>query len=325
MPRTPEFSDPIVEQYGRDSVTKLGAFYGEALHVLYQARKSANSNRNFSEKERSAYDELVRGTRHLLASFRVNIVINNKTGQSRPKSSYRNLIQEIEGIRPPIQTNLALVRSERRRKMTYVTDIDSSISALIHDFEDICSRLELMKRAIGPQVDSRAIEAIYRQVLSDHLGQENAPFLFEIVEYVINLRIQQTDVAADNSTVRQGIAHLIHSSSQLLAALEQSNADRRFVSAVKDYCDVVAHKFNPILLDLLSNRLRAFMVELKNELSGFIIAETTALLLSQDQVLRQIFESCLGVLSFRRVDARAWHGDCCGRSRNENDAERGCA
>jgi hypothetical protein len=283
-------ADPIIERFAQDSVKKLGLFHGATLRCLYQLRQSASKNRKFDNQEKQSYFSRIDQVRRLLFSYRRNIIIDTKRGRSRPKVSYDALISQFLDLLPALGENLTHLYTERRRKMVFLTEIDSTLRTIIQDFEDLSESTRLLNLAFRRPKDPIIVEQIYRRVLSEHLTQENAPFLFDIVEYIIKLRIAPSGDASENDIVSQGIAHLTRSANQLLAALEQSNVDRRFLAAVKDYCEALTRKFNPILIDLLSNRLRSFIVELKNELSGYIIAETTALLLSQEQVLRQFPE-----------------------------------
>jgi hypothetical protein len=285
-----EISDPIVERFAQDSITKLGLFYSNGLHTLYRLKRSASKNPNVTVEERRNYNLRIDETRRLLTSYRPHIVKNARTRRSRPSLSYPDIVGRFQEIERQLDQNLAYLHTERRRAMIFVTDVDAKLLVLVHDFKHISERLELLKGALGVPTSAKAIELIYQQVLSDHLAQDTAPFLFDVVEYIIKLRIESADKPFETDTTSQGIAHLARSAKQLLAALEQSNADRRFVSAVREYSDALTHKFSPILVDLLSNRLRSFIVELRSELSGFVIAEITALLLSQDQVLRQFPE-----------------------------------
>jgi hypothetical protein len=137
--------------------------------------------------------------------------------------------------------------------------------------------------------DEIAKKKIYQEILGKDLEQLDAPYLFEIIDFIVELTAPPPSDASENA--KEGLAILAKQANELAERLAQTNIDRRFLTAINDYVGVLTdHRFSPIKVDLFSNRIRSYLVEMRDELPGFAIAEVSALLLSQERVLRQFPE-----------------------------------
>jgi hypothetical protein len=146
-------------------------------------------------------------------------------------------------------------------------------------------KLEILRDVILNE-DETAKKRIYEQVLGEKLNQLDAPYLFDVINHIVEL-LSPPEPKANESSI-EVLALLTKEASDLFQSLQPTNIDRRLLSAIQDYIKALTERnFSPIKVDLFSNKLRTYLVEFKEELPGFAIAEISALLLSQERVLRQ--------------------------------------
>ncbi|HEX4407488.1 MAG TPA: hypothetical protein VH206_01830 [Xanthobacteraceae bacterium] len=271
-----QIRDPIIRLYAGELQKKLMGGSQNSQYALYNARRSVFGNLRIPDKEKQdAYITYSDAERSRWALVRT--LLNDHEDIRVPIGELRKLIQELSKAQEYFK--------ESRNYFQRFTVVDSNLRLLATELGGISRDLALLEQAYIHN-DDVAKKQIYDHVLREELEQLDAPYLFEIVDFIIEI---VSSPEGDSSTgATEGLAILVKEASNLAGRLTQTNIDRRFLSAINEYVDALTEaNFSPIKVDLFSNRLRFYLIEMKDEIPGFAIAELSALLLSQERVLRQ--------------------------------------
>ena len=150
----------------------------------------------------------------------------------------------------------AKILANRRQYTTRETELDRSFAKVISLLEEIGYRVERLHEALAG--DEVALTEIYRSVLGDRLDQKSAPYLFDVISFVLRLRTSTREAVTQSDAISRSASYLALQARKLADAVKVSNVDKRFVAALEEYYSMAIRNFDPILIDLLSNRLRAF-------------------------------------------------------------------
>jgi len=265
--------DPIVRLYADELSDRIESFASEAVRVCYRAKKSLDGNPRVPGIERTtAYSKFV-GTEDAQRQYFGSI----------PQLAPHEAISLMRDCHRAASEGLEYFRGTRHH-FQRSTSIDRDLRVLKLSSLTIGSRIDVLDKAIGG--DTEALKAVYAAILGEKLDQLDAPYLFEVIDSVVELSSPAEFDLASNA--KEGLALLIKTANDLAGSLISTNLDKRFLGALNDYIEALADQnFSPIKVDLLSNRLRTYLTEMKDELPAFAIAEVSALLLSQERVLRQ--------------------------------------
>ncbi|MGJ4937175.1 hypothetical protein [Bradyrhizobium sp. HKCCYLRH3083] len=265
--------DPIIRIYALDLLKhfRSALSYGYAV-VLDDARKSLNrSQRVPAQIQRRGREK----NYEIAQLYRAFHAIEPATPDKELE-----VLSRILGELNTISDFFLSTRSY----FTRYTNIDERLANYQADIASLDKEMETLRSAVNGSEDAK--KEIYHSVMRERFDQLDAPYLFEIVDFVIELTNPPPFDNPPNAT--EGLAALVKQAHELAKTLTQTNVDRRFVSAIHDYIDALTEEhFSPIKIDLISNRLRFHLVEMRDEIPGFAIAEVSALLLSQERVLRQ--------------------------------------
>jgi len=268
MPNFEDIRDPIIRMYAIDLSQQLQRLLDYAFMRFDEARRSFNYNPR-APKDLSA-DAAFNEARSAYFSPGGASTADFLTSELGRLSAFRRINDFFQRA-----------RSSYRRRWSIVDDRLASVSREIALIE---TGLHELRDALAN--DDEAKKRIYEKILGNQLQQQEAPYLFDINNYIIGLiGPQKTDTPIN---AEEGRALLAKEADELSKRLSQTNIDRRLLSALTDYVDALAEdSFSPIKVDLFSNKIRFFIIELHEELPTFAIAELSALLLSQERVLRQ--------------------------------------
>lgn len=268
-----EIRDPIVRIYATELEESLQSVAARATAVLYDAKKSLQNNRRVPQEENATAYQSYFKVEKAYRGLYVPIPTDLKHSLDEMTSVFSVLIEATDYF-----------RLSRRYFQRYTT-IDISVSGLRNDISEVGQNIDLLKRA-ALENEEPAKKLIYERILGEKLDQLDAPYLFEIINFVVDLTSPPPNDVSANAN--EGLALLAKEAHDLAGSLIRTNVDRRFLSAINEYIGALTEpNFSPIKVDLFSNRLRFYLIEMKDELPGFAIAEVSALLLSQERVLRQ--------------------------------------
>lgn len=268
--------DPILKIYAVDFLDRRRDWLRATSDIFNRARRSIDrSYRTTIEESRTAY----------MAYWKAEEAIFSPT--------FFQFSDEIEGLSKSIdeakavndQVGETLSQLFRARTgFTRYTSIDAELEASKTQLSRSEEELGKLKRAISG--DEEARREIYEVVLGEKLEQLDAPYLFSVVDFLVQLLAPQPPDASANAN--ESLALLTKQAIEIAERLEKTNIDRRFAFALREYVDVLTERsFSPIKAELFSNKIRSYLFEFKDEVPGFAIAEVSALLLSQEQVFRQ--------------------------------------
>ncbi|RED28548.1 hypothetical protein BJ123_12276 [Rhodopseudomonas thermotolerans] len=265
--------DPIIRIFAMNLVDDLVEISFLADHHLYLARRSLLSNPRAGQNEKNdatrqyydAYDPNVRYRIHI--SNRCNEAIKTIS------EIYQSKIRATEFF------------LDSRRHFVRYTNIDTNLANLRRSLTPLSEKIHLLTNVLTKS-DPNARDKIYELVIGSQLEQLDAPYLFEVDNDTIDLAPPPPIEKPANAS--EALAILTSEASAIAKRLELTNADRRFLTALTDYIGaLIETDFSPIKVDLYSSKLRAYLLQMADELPSFAIAEVSALLLSQERVLRQ--------------------------------------
>lgn len=268
--------DPILKIYVVDLLKQRREWARTVSDAFDRAQHStARSSRTTVEDSRIAYSAYSSARRIIYPHSFLKIPDDTENIAGR-------VDEAIATVGELLDSADQLVRA--RRGMARYTNIDAALDGARQTLLEFNTDLSLAKEAISGNETAR--KSIYDRVLGEKLNQLDAPYLFDIVDFLIQLL--NPPAAETSANAAEALALLTKQAFEIAERLDKTNVDRRFASALREYVDVLTEQnFSPIKVELFSNKLRAYLFELKDELPGFAIAEVSALLLSQEQVLRQ--------------------------------------
>jgi hypothetical protein len=269
-----EIRDPIVRIYAIELANKIETTLLRATTVFYSARRSLQNNRRIPEGEiGTAYQRY----------YNIELAYRRFLPHM-PADGLKASLDQIDSAHLSLSEAMSYFRSSREHFQRY-TNVDHNLRSFNDELLIIEKEIDLLQGATLHSNDE-ARKEIYERVLGEKLDQLDAPYLFEIINYIVELT--NTPAVEASASAGEGLALLVKEANDLAKSLVQTNVDRRFLSAINEYIGALTESnFSPIKVDLFSNRLRFYLVEMKDELPGFAIAEVSALLLSQERVLRQ--------------------------------------
>ncbi len=274
-----KIKDPIIRIYGMEVSKRLTEVSSHSSSVLYGAKRSVQANPRIDEPFKRQASEAYSATERVLySSYRL---VHTKSPED---IDIKTTIDNILALQKDNLDATGFFITSRRFFQRY-TNIDTSLNSLLKDLNSLETEVILLRKACLDG-DEKAKKQIYDNILGEKLEQLDAPYLFDIVNFIVELLAPPLAEPSANAT--EALALLTKEAADLAAHIVQTNVDRRFLSALQDYISALTeHSFSPIKVDLYSNKLRAYLIEMKEQLPGFAIAEVSALLLSQEQVLRQ--------------------------------------
>ncbi|WP_315799421.1 hypothetical protein [Bradyrhizobium sp. SZCCHNR1002] len=271
-----DVKDPILRVFALETLNTVQALLNTGIYnILHGAKKSLNGSvkapKQAKEEGNAHFHEL---------ELRRNELHLAKLSSSASDQLIRTASRALRSMRDATE----YYRSTRNFFVRF-TKTDHNLFAYKEVILSIENDLDLAEKAIF-QNDETAKKEVYQKVFGERLDQLDAPYLFDIQDFKIELTSPPNSETTPTAT--EGLALLLKEAHALASSLAQTNVDRRFVSAINEYIDALTEQnFSPIKVDLFSNKLRFYLVEMKDELPGFAIAEVSALLLSQERVLRQ--------------------------------------
>jgi hypothetical protein len=274
MPNFDDIRDPIVRIFATEIREQLESTTLHATFALHSARRSLNSNPRVPSEDKT------QATDRYFSAEQLRYKLLDPIFPSDLKES----LDQIRDIHQSLGDSLDFFRSSRRHFQRY-TSIDSSLRYFHDELSTVGHDIDRLRKA-AIENDEQSRKQIYESVLGKKLDQLDAPYLFEVINFFVELTNPPNAEISANAS--EGLALLVKEAHDLAASLIQTNVDRRFLSAINEYITALTEtNFSPIKVDLFSNRLRFYLIEMKDELPGFAIAEVSALLLSQERVLRQ--------------------------------------
>lgn len=272
-----EIRDPIVRIYAIDLLERYISGLGPASRSVYTAARSLRASPRFTTTEKAEADD------RITRIERVHRSLYRFFDQSGATQSH-DFAKMLSALHAEWIENAQFFVDSRGRFPRY-TSVDENILEARRDYGVLGQEVKTLTLAINDN-DEDAIKKIYQEIVGGKLEQLDAPYLFDVVNSIVGLTNPPTVDQSQNA--KEGLAILVKEASDLAGRLVQTNIDRRFISAVGEYIDALTEpNFSPIKVDLFSNKLRYYLIEMRDELPGFAVAELSALLLSQERVLRQ--------------------------------------
>ncbi|WP_128959932.1 hypothetical protein [Bradyrhizobium guangzhouense] len=268
--------DPILKMFAIDLLRQQRGWAHAASGTFDRARRSVTRSHHTSAEDSQAAETAYWNAEKAIYPQVLYAVPDDNEELAKSVEEVGAVIEQL------LDSTKQLIRA--RNGITRYTIIDANLEETRVALTELHAGLGLLRDAISGQDEAR--RQIYDRVLGKKLDQLDAPYLFNIVDFLIELLAPPP--ADTPASAAEALALLTKQAFEIAERLDKTNVDRRFASALREYVDVLTEQnFSPIKVELFSNKLRAYLFELKDELPGFAIAEVSALLLSQEQVLRQ--------------------------------------
>jgi hypothetical protein len=280
--------DPILDSYLDETANHFQYLNDYVSYQIGRVRRSIYSSSYVDRNNLDGYRSDIYTFYNPLREWVKESVVRPRGGPARLRRSPQSIYESYQSQRQLLGDSHAKILANRRQYIEHITQLDKDFAKCIDFLDEAGQRVERLYKAMSG--DDTALREIYTSILGSRLEQKSAPYLFDVISYVLRIRDTKKESIDKNDSLSRSISFLAVQARKLADSVKVSNVDKRFEAALEEYYAMIIGNFDPILIDLFSNKLRAFLVELRDELSGYVVADTTALLLSQEQVLRQFPE-----------------------------------
>lgn len=272
-------TDFVVERFAAEAIKRGVSWVVSANIAVSRATESIARNRRITNSFIPTYSQheiYALAVEDTYFMGHVNILEHQKYDDY-----LHNIIHTASMINSTIEDILTFRRTEMKRK----TIIDTRLIVEQINYININNDMALSLKAISG--DENATDTIYKTFINKQLEQNLAAYYFATKDTQLDIEDRKT---SPTPGARGSMSALRVQAMSVLNRARKTNLDRKFIEVIEEYADKIDDNANVIELHFLSTRIKFAMKQYEDEIPPHVYADLGALLLSQDQVLRNFPE-----------------------------------